>query len=734
MAEDFQPSDEIVGQVIRWYKEARDHQSEWRDEARECYDFAAGKQWADEDLMDLQDQQRQAVTFNRILRTLNAVKGTQINNRQETRFLPREMGDVQVNEVLTASAEWVRDECDAEDEESDAFEDLLTCGVGWTETRVDYEDEPDGKILIDRIDPLEMYWDPSARKKNLVDRRWQMRVQRLDGDTFHQMWPEADVEAAAMPWDDVEEDDVTQRVHVYPQDAYKGDSNRSWAGRNSKITVAQVQWWDYEDIYRVGPQAEKLTADQWEKFKAKAVEQGFDPETIPVVAQKGKVYRQAFVAGNQNLEGNAEGPYPHGFTFHPMTGVRDRNRNVWLGLVHVMKDPQRWGNKFFSLILDIMAKSSKGGVLVEDDAVDDIRDLEQKWSSTDGVIKVRGGAIAGGKIQEKPAPKYPEGLDRLMGFTLDSVNDLTGVNMELLGFVNREQSGVLEFQRKQSGLTILATWFDALRKYRKSQGRTLLYMIQNYLPEGMLIRVVGDAGEQYVPLMKNPGVTRYDVIVDESPTSPNQKERVFGVMTELLPSLATMGITPPPEVLDYSPLPSSFVQKWKEHIEKGTQLPPEVQQQIEEGQKKIQQLAEENRKLKDKRQETQANLMIKAQESQAKRAEMELDLQRKRAEAEEEATLAREKAESEFALEKWKTEQQIELERFKAGAQFEVERMKADFQRQGQEETTRKTIESTPIKLPKRRISISRDENGFISGADLEDADLSADTETAGSA
>src|SRR5579859_3747968 len=74
-------------------------------------------------------------------------------------------------ESITDAIKWVRDECDAEDEESEAFIDAVICGLGRTETRLDYETDPDGMIDEDRVDPLEMYWDAYARKRNLTDAR-----------------------------------------------------------------------------------------------------------------------------------------------------------------------------------------------------------------------------------------------------------------------------------------------------------------------------------------------------------------------------------------------------------------------------------------------------------------------------------------------------------------------------------------------------------------------------------
>jgi hypothetical protein len=88
------------------------------------------------------------------------------------------MGAVKVNELMTSAAKWFRQECDAEDEESDAFRDMIVCGMGWTETRLDYEDNPAGDPKIERTDPLEMVWDSSAKKRNLADKRRVFHIRR----------------------------------------------------------------------------------------------------------------------------------------------------------------------------------------------------------------------------------------------------------------------------------------------------------------------------------------------------------------------------------------------------------------------------------------------------------------------------------------------------------------------------------------------------------------------------
>src|SRR5574343_1132373 len=116
--------------LVKLVKECRSlatsNQAEWRDEARENYDMVSGKQWAEEDAAKLLAEDRVPAVFNRLGTIIDAVSGSEVNNRQEVRYIPREMGDVAPNEILTGASQWVRDNCDAEDEESDAFVDVLS--------------------------------------------------------------------------------------------------------------------------------------------------------------------------------------------------------------------------------------------------------------------------------------------------------------------------------------------------------------------------------------------------------------------------------------------------------------------------------------------------------------------------------------------------------------------------------------------------------------------------------
>jgi hypothetical protein len=598
-------NEDLINEIVENLREGRRHFANWRTEARDCYDFYAGTQWSQEDAAKLEEEERPVVTFNRIPRTINAVTGLELQNRQEVRFIPRENSDTGVNELLTDASKWVRDNCDAEDEESEAFEDQLICGMGWTETRMDYEDNPEGEIKIDRFDPLEGLADPRATKKNYSDARWMARIREFSKKEIEERWPDADIEPSQF-WNDLEGNphDAT--------DAYKYENDQSdKLAKPKTFSVAQYQWWERVTYYKVMSQTGQVLELDTDKFEK--LQPYIQASQLRYVRLKKRVFKQMFLIGRKQLEVMDLG-CPH-FTLKCITGIRDRNNNTWFGLVALMKDPQRWANKWLSQVQHIVNTGAKNGLIAEQDAITNPRKLEDEWAKPGSISYVAPGAISQGKIKEKQQPQYPDGVDRLLQYAISAINDVVGVSLEMLGMTNRDQAGYLEELRKTAGLVILAKFFDSLRKYRKEQGRVLAYFIKEYISDGRLIRVSGPTGAQYIPLLRDKLTLEYDVIVDDAPTSPNMKERTFGILNSIIPLCLEAGIPIPPEVLDYAPIPEMLAQQWKKLIA-GSQQPDPFAEQLKQLQLILMQL---------EAQDKQVDIQKKAQDIQKGQSEMVLN-------------------------------------------------------------------------------------------------------------
>ncbi|SFG65087.1 Phage P22-like portal protein [Methylobacterium gossipiicola] len=562
-----------------WFRVDRDASSRWREEARIDFDMVSGHQWAPGDKAALDAAGRPAITFNRCLPIIKAVAGSEVNSRLDIQYMPREIGDAALNELLTEGSRYLADEAEAEDEESDAFIDLAICGMGWVEMRLDYETNPDGAYVEDRVNPLEMIWDASATKRNLSDARRLFRAKSMDRAEAEAMFPDADPDDLDAAW--AEDRDGDGPHHQIQPGQRRSDRPGASDEGTARVTIVEACWWERKRVAIVTDPTTGQATEMDEKRAAilerRAAALGM---TVQVARRTKRVYRRAFLGGVILAE--TDSPAGDRFHYACMTGDRDQNRNSWFGIVRPMRDPQRFANKWLSQTMDMLNRQAKGGVFMETGAVPDQAQFEESYAKPGGVTWLADGTLASGRMKEKPLPVLPSGHYQLMEFAIMSIRDSSGVNLELMGQKQQEQAGVLEYQRKQAAMTMLASLFDALRRARKHIGRVRLYMIQNFLSDGRLVRIMGDGVTRVVPLLRDKTAGDYDVVIDDAPASPNQQQVVWQTFTSVLPIIKDM-ITPQVllEVLPYSPFPASFVAKMRELLAEAPADPQaEAQQQV----------------------------------------------------------------------------------------------------------------------------------------------------------
>lgn len=617
--------EQVLSEYNARFKHSKSHYADWRTEARNLYDLKAGRQWDADDESRLREESRPCVTFNVSDKYADVLVGLQINNRQDIRFFPREPGDAQVSELMTGAVQWGRDLCDASDDETDAFLDAMWTGMGCMEGYLDKDLEASGVPACQRVDNMEIYPDPSARKRNFADARYIIRLKEMEHEEYEDLFGAA-YESTDDEFEAPADDDGDLQIIERPQD-YNSEPGSRGLLKRKKCVVADYQYWKREKRYilthpKLGQK--ELTEQEYTAYqplldRAKQNGQRFALQVI-----RRKVYYRAWISKGKIATGeNGFGlsPYQGGFTYHMITGKRDRNKNTWYGVGRAILEPQKWLNKFFSTILYAMMTNAKGGLMAEEDAFKDPRKAESEWADPSAITFLKRGALVEGKVQPKPPAQYPQGLDRLMEFTLQSLPQVSGMNVELMGLTNKVQTGVVEAQRKQGAMSIIAWAFDAMRRYYRSIGRQLARYVVDYVPEGTLVLINGEISKQYVPVIKQQLSLNFDVIVDEAPTSVNQQERVWAVLEGMIPQLLQAGIPVPPQVLDFAPLPEDLKSAWKKHLQPDPQK-QQLQQRTENANvAKVESEVQKNQTQAQlntaKAQETQGNAQTKPGETQA---------------------------------------------------------------------------------------------------------------------
>jgi hypothetical protein len=571
----------------------------WRKQATDDLGFVAGDQLSDDDKQLLDEQGRPHIVFNRIETILKAIAGMEINGRHEINFLPRNNADTAKNELLTAVSKWMGDGCDAEDEQSEAFQQTLSTGLGVAEARYSYENEPEGSYIEEQIDCREFVWDRTARKKNLRDARRMGRLRRMPLGDALQLFPDKTKMQIDCQWANTNYLDEATLKSI-EEKRIRDENTALWEDYDDRneVTVVVVQWREKEPYWRVADPATNSVKEyneaEYQKIQGRLKQIG-SKMGANVVLHARKAYRwryyQAFLGAEALLEEVQPAPCGNQFSWGVITGAFDAKKRQWYGLVRVMRDPQMWANKFMSQIMQILNSTAKGGILAEADAFDDQRQAEETYAMPEAITWLSTGALSGPKpkIMEKPGHGDASAYVNLLTYAVQSITAVTGINLELLGQQDKDQPGIVEHMRKQAGMTVLATMFDSLRGFLKIVGRKRLFYIQTRIPDGTMVRVAGIEYATAVQVTKDKTTGTFDVVIDDAPTSPNQKEANWQVIQPILQVFKDQMVADPELLMlamEYSPLPAPFVDAMKKALAKKQQADPQ-QQQYQETMKQL---------------------------------------------------------------------------------------------------------------------------------------------------
>jgi len=110
------------------------------------------------------------------------------------------------------------------------------------------------------------------------------------------------------------------------------------------------------------------------------------------------------------------------------------------------------------------------------------------------------------------------------------VNEISGVNEELLGAAKDDQSGILSMLRQGAGLTTLQILFDHLDQAQKLLGNLCVDLVQNNYTPGKVKRIIQEEPTQE---FYNRAFMKYDAVVEEGLNTSTQKQMQFAQLIQL---------------------------------------------------------------------------------------------------------------------------------------------------------------------------------------------------------
>lgn len=605
--------------------------SNWQSEAKRAFNFRDGLgQWSKEEKQIMEEEMRPALTFNLTKSSIDLIMGMNEDNKIRYRVSPTEPQDAFLSEVLNDIADWVYENYEFEDEESDALESAAISGRGYL--ALDFLPDPKrfGEIIMSLVSvPVhEIHFDPAARRRNLDDASYICWDRWMPVEEFKMKYPHVkgktlkEIVEFARSWG-LEGTDETGQTPVDPFEIpvdidsddsdYDAPLDLSYYDKSKQmVRVIHMEYWEVFDRYYIwNPEArmfeespEKPTAES----KALFLQEFGEEMTVETVKDK-KVKWMHFTGDHILYDDDSPLPFD-GFSIVPLFAFTDVSRRTMnhFGIVRGMIDPQREINKRWSQALNMLNNQVQPGVFAEVDAFVDEMQAKQSMKEAGGITYLNAGALTAKKVMERNLPTFPNAPMQMEQYAQDILRKITGINPDLLGQDRgRQEPGVVIRLRQQQGVTLLKPLFRNLNNMKKGIFHRLLSIICAYMPDEQILRILGQT-ERY-QIDKKTGVIvdqesglqaelrnvrdlEYNLKSEESPGNMSKRMLELQALMEMMQAGFQVD---PNQIIEKLELPESEKQRWLQYIQGQQEAVQQQQQeqmaaqmQIEQGKIKVQ--------------------------------------------------------------------------------------------------------------------------------------------------
>ena len=419
---------------VKRFEEAEHSTRPAREKAERDRDYMDGKQWTSDEESAMKKRGQPVVTFNRIQRKVNYLKGMEAQTRKDPKAFPRTPGDEGSSQAVTDALRYVCDDSDWDVVRSEAFENFMVEGTGIV--FVGAKNAKDGIDPDLRNVPWDRFWhDPYSRKADFSDAAYMGIVTWMDEEDAERKWPGSE---------DIIESTLAQARDTQTYDDRPKDN--LWADfKRKRVRIIECYYLDGGEWYR----CVYTKADYLEK-----------PAPSPY----------------HDEEGRPECP----IKARSLYIDRDNNR---YGEVRAMISPQDEVNKRRSKGLHLINSRQ---TRISRSAMINPAAARRELAKPDGVLIADAGEIEILQTGDMAAANFQ------MLQEAKAEIDLLGPNAALSGKNENSSSGRAILAQQQGGMVEVANIMDGLRQLSLQVYRSIWARIRQYWDGPRWIRVTDD--------------------------------------------------------------------------------------------------------------------------------------------------------------------------------------------------------------------------------------------------
>lgn len=546
--------------------------------------FKAGDQTLWNDIYgNLPAFRRRVFNFNRIRRVCNMITGYQRRNRKSSIAVPIENSDETTSDQFTKVMLWAMKKDNTLETISQAFDGAVTTGMNLLSVWMDYREDPiNGDICVDNVSYNGYLIDPFFKKHDLSDCNYVWTRKWLTKKQIKSLLPDR-------------RSDIDK---LYA----RGNRDGKFQFMPEAYNYGMKDLLTYDEYWYRDYRTQKLLVDvrTGETMEWKGKDEDLDfflrqfPE-ITTIDNEVQTTKLAIVVQGVVMY---HGPNPMGidpYPFVPVMGYYDPQIPYFpwriQGVVRGLRDSQYLYNRRKVIELDILESQINSGWKYKADSLVNPKDVFLQGQGRGLALKQDAQMSDVEQIQPPSVPPSMIELSKILG---EEIQQISGVNEELLGSAEDDKAGILSMLRQGAGLTTLQTLFDQLDYAQKNLGRLFLQLIQSNFSPGKIKRIIA---EEPSLQFYSKAFGKYDVNIEEGTDTPNQRQMMF----QQLMALKELGIPIPTDIL----INASTLQNKKELVE-AMQKQESQQQEMQQMQLQAA-MSEQQAKTKDLEARAEAN-------------------------------------------------------------------------------------------------------------------------------